>query len=183
MQNFCILTYLIVSLPCFFTASIALQNPGTPTVVLVPGAWHSPQHYFEFLDLVERAGYDTVSQRNPSCDSLNPNAESAAQDAAFIRNQLLIPLLDAGRTVILAMHSYGGSPGAAAAKGLSQMERIAAGRPGGIIGLVFFCALLAHDGQSLLSLLPGQKFDPWVIIEVHFLLQTVNNAMSGELMD
>ena len=60
--------------------------------------------------LIERAGYDMVSQRNPSCDSLDPNAESAAKDAESIRNQVLIPLLDAGKTIILAMHSYGGSP-------------------------------------------------------------------------
>lgn len=177
MHNICVLGFLIVSLPCFLTASIPLMNMGNPTVVVVPGAWHSPQHYFELLDLVERAGYDTVSHRNPSCNSPNPNAVSTAQDAAFIRNQVLLPLLDAGKTVVLVSHSYGGSPGAAAAKGLSQAERIAAGKPGGIIGLVFISALLAHEGDSLLSLLPGQKFDPWVIIEVRLSSQTVERAV------
>lgn len=43
------------------------------------------------------------------------------------------------------------------------MKRIIAGRPGGIIGLMFICAIVPRDGQSLLDLLPGQTFDPWVI--------------------
>lgn len=176
MRNICIFTFLTISVPCFLTASIPLENPENPTIVLVPGAWHLPQHYFRLKDLVERAGYDFISQKNPSCGSLNPNAESAAKDAAYIRDQVLIPLLDAGKTVVLAMHSYGGSPGAAAAIGLSQKERIVAGRPGGIIGLIFICAVLTRDGQSLLDLLPGQVFDPWVIQEVRFFLQTINTA-------
>lgn len=61
------------------------------------------------------------------------------------------------------MHSYGGLPGATAAKGLSKSERKAAGKPGGIIGLIFICAFIAKDGQSLLGSLPGQVFDKWVI--------------------
>ena len=178
MQPFNILILLTVSIPCFLAALIPLKNPGNPTVVLVPGAWHSPEHYFRLVDLFEQAGYDTISHRNPSCNSLNPNAESAANDAAFIRNQVLMPLLDAGKTVILAMHSYGGIPGAAAAKGLSETERIAARRPGGIVGLIFISAVLAHDGQSLLSILPGQKFDPWVIQEVRLFLKSVSDTMS-----
>ena len=178
MQPFNILIFLAVSIPCSLAALIPLKNPGNPTVVLVPGAWHSPEHYFRLVNLLKRSGYDTISRRNPSCDSRNPNAESAANDAAFIRNKVLMPLLDAGKTDILAMHSYGGLPGAAAAKGLSQPERIAARKPGGIIGLIFISAVLAHDGQSLLSILPGQKFDPWVIQEVRLSLDTVSDTTS-----
>jgi len=169
MRNVGILSILAAMIPRFLTASVPLEKPPNPTVVLVPGAWHSPQHFFELQDLLERAGYNTASQRSPSCGSMNPNSESVAKDAAFIRNEVLMPLLDARKTVVLAMHSYGGSPGATAAKGLSETERVIAGKPGGIIGLVFICAILPHDGQSLLSLLPGQKFDSWVIQKVPML--------------
>ncbi len=183
MQKLCILAFLTVTFPCFLTATVPLQNPTNPTVVLVPGAWHSPQHYLELQDLVKRAGYDFISHKNPSCDSLNPNAESASNDATSIRNEILIPLLDAGNTVILVSHSYGGSPGAASAKGLSKPERVAAGKPGGIIGLIFICAILPHEGQSLVSLLPGQKFDPWVIEEVSFLIGRMHKYLLSRLMD
>ncbi|KAL8964171.1 MAG: hypothetical protein Q9183_004640 [Haloplaca sp. 2 TL-2023] len=74
-----------------------------------------------------------------------------------------MPQLDAGKDVILAVHSYGGLPGAVAAKGLSKEERMADGKEGGIVGLLFICALVARTGDSLLSILPGRVFDPWVI--------------------
>ena len=46
----------------------------------------------------------------------------------------------------LVMHSYGGCPGSAAAGGLSKAARTAAGKQGGIIGLIFMCGFIAHEG-------------------------------------
>jgi len=130
-----------------------------PYIALVPGAWHSPVHYQELLNLFEKAGYPTKSIQLPSVGSADPNKESVAGDAAAIRENLLLPLIDSGKDVVLVMHSYGGCPGAAAAKGLSKAER----KNSGVIGLVFIAAFLAREGDSLLSALGG-KFDPWVII-------------------
>ena len=144
-------------------AFVAGAGPQKPIIALVPGAWHSPVHYSELIALLGASGYQVVSKRNPSCDSSNPNAQSVASDAASIRNELLLPPINDGRDVILAMHSYGGCPGATAAKGLSKAEVAARGRRGGIIGLLFICAFVAKEGDSLLSVLPGQVFDPWVI--------------------
>ncbi len=134
-----------------------------PTIALVPGAWHSPIQYSELIVLLRARGYPVVTQRNPSCDSSNPNAESVLADATSIRANLLMPHINAGKDVVLAMHSYGGCPGAAAAKGLSKAELAAQGKKGGIIGLLFICAFVAKEGDSLLSKLPGNVFDPWVI--------------------
>ena len=61
------------------------------------------------------------------------------------------------------MHSYGGCPGSTAAAGLSKAVQTAAGKPGGIIGLIFMCGVIAHEGDSLLSTLPGEKFNSWVV--------------------
>lgn len=132
-----------------------------PYIALVPGAWHSPIHYQELLDLFESAGYPTKSVQLPSVGSPDPKKESVTGDAAAIREKLLLPLIEDGKDVVLLMHSYGGCPGAAAATGLSKTEREENG--GGIIGLVFIAAFLAQEGDSLLSALGG-KFDPWVII-------------------
>ena len=134
-----------------------------PVIALVPGAWHSPIHYSILITLLKARGYQVVTHRNPSCDSDDPNAQSVSSDAAFIRSNLLLPQIDAGKDVILAMHSYGGCPGAVAAKGLSKAELAAKGKKGGIVGLIFICAFLANEGDSLLSKLPGHVFDPWVI--------------------
>jgi pimeloyl-ACP methyl ester carboxylesterase len=137
-----------------------------PTIVLIPGAWHSPLHYAPLIELLERARYDVVTERLPSVGSPKPREQSVAKDAAFIEKVLLKPLVDSGKDVLLLMHSYGGCPGADAAKGYSKAERAAAGKKGGIVGLVFMCAFVANEGDSLLSKLPGQQYDPWVIHDV-----------------
>ncbi|KAK7403069.1 hypothetical protein QQX98_011180 [Neonectria punicea] len=135
-----------------------------PTIVLVPGAWHTPKHYNLLLQRLRDAGYPTSSQQLTSVGSTDPKNQTVATDTNFIRESLLLPELDQGKDAILIMHSYGGCPGAAAAKGLSKTERAAAGQKGGIVGLIFMCAFLANEGDSLRSKLPGEKLDPWNII-------------------
>lgn len=149
--------------PNILSASIPSTDNGLPAIALVPGAWHSPVHYTDLIGNLHKAGYETNTQRLPSCGSSNPESQSVAADAAFIRENLLLPPLNAGKPVVLIMHSYGGSPGATAAKGLSTVDRQRAGEPGGIIGLIYICGLIAKEGQSLRQMLPGDKFDPWVI--------------------
>ena len=150
----CFLVSLLVS------STLAAVNK--PVIVLAPAAWHSPVHYAEYTTQLNLAGFDTIAERLPSCGSSNPQAQSVAVDAAFITQHLLMPSINAGKEVVLIMHSYSGGPGAMAAKGLSLAERRAAGKSGGIVGLIFIAAFLAKNGQSLLSGGGGQ-YAPWVI--------------------
>ena len=143
-------------------ASSANVPNAKPVIVIVPAAWHSPIHYSEYARQLRFAGYQTVSQRLPSCDSSHPESQSLGVDAAFIRQYLLAPSINAGKEVILVMHSYSGGPGAVAAKGLSVAERRTAGQAGGIVGLIFIAAFIAKEGQTMLSGSAG-KFAPWVI--------------------
>ena len=144
--------------------------PQLPTIVLVPGAWHSPIHYDLLFSQLRNFGYPIVSGPLPSCDSPHPRTETVAGDAEYVRKTLLLPLINAGKDVVLVMHSYGGCPGSTAAAGLSKAAQTAAGKPGGIIGLIFMCGFIAHEGDSLLSTLPGEKFNPWVVeyVGYHF---------------
>jgi len=135
-----------------------------PTIALIPGAWHTPTHYATFLSLLSSAGYPTTTIQLPSVGSSDPDAQSTSIDAAAVREKVLLPLLNSGKDVVLVMHSYGGSPGSAAAKGLSKTERSSNGSGGGIIGLIYLAGLVIPKGASLLSSLPGAKFDPWVIV-------------------
>ena len=156
---------------------------GKPTIVLVPGAWHSPSHYTELIGAFEKAGYPTKSSRLPSVGSADPRNESTEKDANFIRGGLLSPLLDEEKDIVLVMHSYGGCPGAAAAKGLSKTER---GSRSGIVCLVFITAFLAREGDSLKSALGG-RFDPWCIVNVSshsnvFILSLSSRLPGSRLM-
>ncbi|MCJ1393890.1 hypothetical protein MMC18_006766 [Xylographa bjoerkii] len=135
-----------------------------PIFAIVPGAWHSPVHWDLVVSELNLAGYPTSSLRLPGVDSSTPKSISTTTDALFIRNNVLNPLLNEGKDVILLAHSYGGMPGGAVAVGLSKAERIAAGLPGGIIGLIWVAALIAHPGDSLKALMGG-TFSSWVMID------------------
>ena len=72
--------------------------------------------------------------------------------------------------MVLIMHSYGGCPGSMAADGLSVSERRKIGKPGGIIGMIMICGFVIRAGQTLRTMLPGDKFQPWVIQYVSLYL-------------
>ena len=114
---------------------------------------------------LHEAGYPTMSVTLPSVGSQEPKKIEVTTDVAFIREEMLLPLLEDGKDVILVMHSYGGLPGGAAAKGLSKSERRSEGQPGGVIGLVFLAAFLAREGDTLLSALGGE-LDDWITSNV-----------------
>ena len=141
-----------------------MQSP-KPTLVLIPTAWHSPVHYVALSNLLTDAGYPVSSQALPSVDPHLALNVHVATDEAFIRETLLLPLLEGGKDVVLVMHGYGASPGAAAAVGLSKKERANQDRKGGVIGLVVVAGFVFAEGETLFSRLGG-KFEPWHVVNV-----------------
>jgi len=150
--------------------SVLLNATTRPTVALIPDAWHSPIHYLELTHRISQGGHSVVTQRLPSCDSNIPKSQSITTDAAFIRSNVLLPQIDNGEEMVLIMHSYGGCPGSMAADGLSVSERRKIGKPGGIIGMIMICGFVIRAGQTLRTMLPGDKFQPWVIQYVSLYL-------------
>lgn len=122
-----------------------------PTFALIPGAWHSPSHFDLVTTRLRSAGYPTQSLCLPSVGSPNPEEVSTTTDAEYILQNVLRPLVDSGKDVVLVMHSYGGIPGSAAAIGLSKAERDAVGLPGGIIGIVLIAAFIIREGERCVS--------------------------------
>ncbi|KAL8901437.1 MAG: hypothetical protein Q9192_000543 [Flavoplaca navasiana] len=69
--------------------------------------------------------------------TINQPKLKVQDDAAALNIQVLQPLTeDQGKDTVLYVHSYAGFPGSAAIKGLSKTERLAAGKRGGILGLI-----------------------------------------------
>jgi alpha-beta hydrolase superfamily lysophospholipase len=128
-----------------------MSPSSSPTVVLVPGACHSAACYELLIPHLERAGFAVKALTLPSIDPVSPETATCADDANFIRNTVLLPLIEEGKEILLVGHSYGGIPISAAALGLSKRTRSKSGKVGGIIGLVYITALLVGTDKDVMS--------------------------------
>lgn len=123
-----------------------------PTLILVPGSWHVPEHFEPMTKLLETHGYHVVGARLPSNRQTPPWGQTCLDDAAAVAARILTEC-DAGNDIVLVMHSYGGVPGSSAAKGLLKKDREAHGLKGGIIGLIYIAALVLDEGTKIWDLL------------------------------
>ncbi|KAJ6015591.1 hypothetical protein N7540_010182 [Penicillium herquei] len=142
-----------------------------PTVVLVHGAWHTPSSYQTYLDALKKRGFQVHCPQLPTCTGISPPTASLAEDIACVKN-LVTSLVDDGQRVLMILHSYGGAVGGSAVEGLSISERKAAGKPGGVIHLLYLCAYMLPTGVSLGDIIKEAKF-----IEV--LKQNLNTSPDG----
>jgi hypothetical protein len=114
----------------------------TPFIVIVPGASQNPAHYACFTHLLLQAGYPVFSAVLPSVGAVNN--VTVADDAKYIREKMLLPILDIEeRDVILFMHSYSSAPGCAAAMGLGKGDRLKDEKETAVLGQICLAALLA----------------------------------------
>lgn len=142
-----------------------------PTIVGVPGSWHTKDFFEDLSQNFVSRGYSFISQDAPGVLLKNGFEATADKDADSLRSGLLAPLVESGKDVVLLMHSYGGVYGAGAVRGLSKSERRQAGKSGGVVGLIFVSAVVPVAGKSTMDLM-GIDVDhlpPWVDYNVSFL--------------
>ena len=121
----------------------------SPAVVIVPGAWHCPKHYQHLINQLAKVNYTAVGVTLPSVNSSPPLA-SWDQDAQAVR-QVIVENLDAGKDVIAVAHSFGGIAMSEAVKGLGKEARENRGSKGGVLRLVYMCAMALPEGQTHLG--------------------------------
>jgi rhodanese-related sulfurtransferase len=132
-----------------------------PTIVFFAGAFADPSCFDTLSSLFREAGYPTnyayVSTLNPS----NATIVSTSKDAEEARNKYILPLLEDGKDVVVLVHSYGGVVGGQAAAGLSKKSRSAAGKAGGVIGLIYLAGNIVGEGETLLQAVGG-AYPPFI---------------------
>lgn len=79
--------------------------------------------------------------------------------------EILDPLLDAGKDVVILCHSLGGLIAANAIEGRDIASRSADGLDGGVIQLIYLAAFMAPEGYSLYNLMGNDWFD-WMLVNV-----------------
>lgn len=119
-----------------------------PTIVLVHGAWHVPQHYETLLQKLRQAGFEVHCPLLPTCDETKRLNATMFSDVELVQD-IVKSLIATSREVIMLLHSYGGAVGTEAAKGLSIPQQKARGHRGGIRRLIFMCGFMLQEGESV----------------------------------
>lgn len=114
-----------------------MPSQNQPLILLVPGAFGTPESFGPLLPHLKEAGYETHPGPYASSNPPDPSAATCANDIASLHDGLLLPLLDQQkRDVVILAHSYGAIVASGAAKGLDKPTRASNGHPGGVIGLI-----------------------------------------------
>ncbi|KAI1261616.1 Alpha/beta hydrolase fold-1 [Xylariaceae sp. FL1019] len=121
------------------TADPTMKLKLKPVIMLVHGAWHTPEYWFLVKDRLEEAGYDVLAPRLPSVCGPETVNFSWRSDVATVLDHAT-PLFAAGRNVVIVGHSYGGSVVTNAVPGNTVRERAAKGLKGGFSAVVYICA-------------------------------------------
>ncbi|KAK1240380.1 hypothetical protein MKX07_004408 [Trichoderma sp. CBMAI-0711] len=105
------------------------MSSSKPTLVFVPGAWHSADTWNKVTAELEPRGYKTVCITLPSTQ--NDPTKGLFEDIDAVRKAILAETTQ-GRDVVVVVHSYGGMLGPSAIKGLTEAT---SERPGRVIGI------------------------------------------------
>jgi len=74
---------------------------------------------------------------------------------------LVVPLFEQGKEIIIIGHSYGGIPACAATEGNGVQERVVAGKKGGFRRIVYLAGFaIPQRGMTLLETFGGKRA-PW----------------------
>ncbi|VUC24297.1 unnamed protein product [Clonostachys rosea] len=110
-----------------------------PDIVFLPGAWHSANCLDKVVPLLTAKGYTTYAH---TVKSVGTPHVTVQDDVAYIRDEILEPLFQKDRRVVLVAHSYAGTPAAPAIKQLHVNDRKAKGLPGGLVGIIWVTSYL-----------------------------------------
>lgn len=154
-------------------------------IVIVPGAWHVPEHYADLLASLKSRGYDAHCPRLPTATTTLPLPSSAtlADDTAVVRSQVQT-LIDDGQKVILLMHSYGGIVGTGSLDALLWPQRQSKGLAGGVVGLIYMAAFVIPAGTCLNTPFGGGDNVPFLDYDTEndtISMQDARNAFYGHV--
>lgn len=147
-----------------------------PTLLFVPGAWHKASCFAPTLDALEAKGYPTATADHASVAPA-PGLSTWDSDIASIRTALSA-LVAAGKSVIVAAHSYGGLPSGEAIRPFLARTRAAASQPGGVVHMMYIASFVLPAQTSLMDALGGQPL-PWFAVARDGL--TVRALNSGDV--
>ena len=157
----------------------------TFTVLFVHGAWGTPRVFRQIIQELQVRGYSALAPHLPTCDaaalSEDPGMDMAA-DVKAVEKEIRRLVMDEGKQVLLVPHSYGGVVATeAVAEELGRKRRLAVGKPGGVIGILYVAAFVIAPGTSIEDL-NGGKPAPFVDVDVclpRFFVDYIGSKSDG----
>lgn len=146
------------------TLVASTMSTSKPTVVFVPGAFHTPNHFTPLTELLQASSYPSLTVSLPSIGAQAATG-TLTDDIQAVRAVLERLIEQEGKDVVLAAHSYGGVPACQTVNGLEKSKRANGGKKGGVIHVLFIAALLVEEGKALVDALGG-GLPPWAEAEV-----------------
>lgn len=125
-----------------------------PVFLFVPGAWHPASCFDSLTAILSSKGYE-YQYANLASVGATPPVQSTDPDVQIVR-EATQDLLDAGKNVIVVMHSYGGVIGNEAMKYFVD-EEAGTFRPqesgAQVIRMVWIASFILQKGGSLMAAL------------------------------
>lgn len=118
-----------------------------PTLVIIPGAFHTPESYGKLTTALESCGYEVHAPRLMTSNEARPPNADMTDDTRLIRSYVE-SLVRAGRTVVAIGHSYGAQVMSNALHGLGLEARASQGLKGGVATLVYMVGYALPEGMS-----------------------------------
>ncbi|KAL9620363.1 MAG: hypothetical protein Q9160_005063 [Pyrenula sp. 1 TL-2023] len=128
--------------------SALIPSSELPTIVLIPGAWHSSIHFSKITTLLRQLSYPVTCVSLASVGASPPLTATFDPDISAIRSIVEPLVLSSHKSVVIVTHSYGGVPANFALSGLLKQDREKAGhREGGVIAIAMIAsmAVLEHE--------------------------------------
>lgn len=153
-------------------------NMSNQIFVFSLGAWIVPTVFDATRSHLESLGFPSACPAHPSIGA-EPPSLTLEDDVESLRG-VMTAYVDEGRDVIVVAHSYGGVVASSAVEGLTKTARVEAGKPGGVIKVIYVAAFALDKGQSLLGML-GETYLPWMKVEVGKILFDASAQFSVNL--
>ena len=144
--------------------------PNSPTLVLIPGAWHKPACYDQIIDILQ--GTYKLKCVAVTLPSTTGNRDATFKNDLDVVREAISKEISQGRDVVVICHSYGGMVGNSAIKGFtkprdpvvkSSAKKSSSVQPskGYVVGLVLIASGFTLTGLAFMDLFLGHPPPFW----------------------
>lgn len=130
------------------------------TIIWIPGLMHGPVFFDPIKTTLATKGVSSIAVDMPNYGQERA-AIAAEYDDVKAARATVERVVEQGVDVVLVSHSYGGIVAAQAVRGFTKTERVAAGKPGGIVNAVWMAAFVLPDQMSTWKFLQGNLPPVW----------------------